>query len=278
MINNKTKKNSLFYTGLALIFASNLQAAPILAVDLTQQDSGTIADSSNTLTFEFDQQQPSGTGELKPFVRIQKNGTEQGYNTTQPNAGALPFEEKFGVWTHDLLFSDLEVFDDEYLFILDIGEPVNGSNSLLSLDGLKLFSTTTPGQNSNSIDSNGDADGILGTLLWDMDDLLDNYVLLDANRDGKPGNGVSDMLLKVPTSVFDGVVATDNIILWSRFGLQESSTSGSGSFGTFEEWAQLVSKSTNPPTPEPDPVPEPTSLMLLGLGLLGFVGARRKKS
>ncbi len=279
---NGTLSRALMVSAFALWGASSAQAAT-LAVDLsdatTPVNSGTISDGSHTLTFDFDKIQPSGTGVLDSFLRIQTNGTEQGYNTTVANAGQLPFEEKFGSFTHDLLFSALEVSGGEYLFVLDIGEPATGTESLLSLDGLKLFSTTTAGQNSSSTDGNGDADGITGTLLWNMDALLDNYILLDANRDGQPGNGVSDMLMRVPAAVFAGVNPTDNIILWSRFGLQNGATSGSRSFGTFEEWAHITGLGDNGGNGggPPQQIPEPGILALFGTGLLGLSLASRRR-
>lgn len=267
---------------LMLGLAASTAQAALLAVDLTTNNSGTISDGANTATFVFDKQQPSGTGVLDPFLRVQENGTEQGYNSTQANQGAYPFEEKFGAWTHDVLFSSLQIVNGTYNFVLDIGEPVatndnQGQQSLLSLDGLKLYVSATPGQNSSSVDGNGDANGILGVLLWDMDALADNYILLDANRNGNPGNGVSDMLMQVPTSVFANVdgTATPYFILWSRFGLQNASILGSESFGTFEEWAHLgVGDDGGTP---PLGIPEPGVLLLMGAGLMGLGLARRRK-
>ena len=269
---------------LMLGLAATSAQAAVLAVDLTTVNSGTISDGANTATFVFDKQQPSGTGVLDPFLRVQNNGTEQGYNTTQPNAGALPFEDKFGIWTHDVLFSSLQIVNGVYNFVLDIGEPVSenqnqGQQSLLSLDGLKLYVSATPGQNSSSVDGNGDANGILGALLWDMDALADNYILLDANRDGNPGNGVSDMLMQVPTSVFANVDgnATPYFILWSRFGLQNAANVGSESFGTFEEWAHL-GEGNGGGGGGGGNIPEPGVLLLMGAGLIGLGLARRRKS
>lgn len=99
----------------------------------------------------------TGTGAWKPFVRIQntdphshtdcspssKQTCEQGYNTSDP----LQFDEKSGIWTHDLLFSAAPIVtlnNVKYLeFALDIAEPdadnANQSKSLLSLDQLQLF-------------------------------------------------------------------------------------------------------------------------------------------
>jgi len=238
-------------------------------VDLTVSDSGTI----NGATFAFYKFNPSGTGVFDPFVRIQQDVTEQGYNTTVANAGLLPFEDKFGIWTHDLQFSSLQASSGSYQFALDIGEPVSGTQSLLSLDGLKIYRTTTPGQNSSSVDGEINANGIIGTPLWDMDagTEADNWVKLDANRDGNPGNGWSDMLLSVPASVFSTVGPNDYIILWSRFGLQEGSdpgTPGTESFGTFEEWG-TINAST--------PIPEPSTMLLLGSGLIGLGAYVRRK-
>ncbi len=275
----KVRLHSTLALGLlvtASMMATTAQSA-VMAVDLSNNavSSGTISDGSNTVTFTFDQQQPSGTGVLDPFVRIQHNDTEQGYNTTQANAGALPFDDKFGVFTHDLLFSSMQAINGNYNFVLDIGEPAN--TSLLSLDGLRLYVTNTPGQNSSSVDGAGDASGISGTPLWDMDALADNYILLDANRNGKPGNGVSDMLMEVPTNVFAGVASNQYIILWSRFGLQDNAHAGAASFGTFEEWAQLTTADNGGGGP-PTGIPEPGSISLLAFGLLGLVYAIRRKS
>lgn len=284
---------SLFsITAAAMFFGlvTTAQAA-ILAVDLsnTLVNSGTINDGTNTVTFTFDQTQPSGTGVLDPFLRLQQQGnntTEQGYNTSVANNSLLPFDEVFGIHTHDLLFSTLTADSNgNFNFVLDIGEPVGSvqnPQSLLSLDGLKLFKTSIPGQNSSSIDGSGNASGISGALLWNMDGTADNYVLLDANRNGNPGNGVSDMLMSVPTSVFAGLGSTDYIILWSRFGLQAGAHAGSTSDGTFEEWAHLkVSDTPCDPNVEqcgPSQIPEPTSLLLMSAGLIGFGFARRRSA
>jgi hypothetical protein len=45
----------------------------------------------------------SGTGVFNPFVRLQHDGTEQGYNTD----GALQFDTKAGKWTHSILVSQI---------------------------------------------------------------------------------------------------------------------------------------------------------------------------
>src|SRR3954465_13994731 len=84
--------------GAALAAAAS---APAAMLDLTQ------ANSSATLggaIFSTTEVQPTGTGVINPFVRIQMNGLEEGYN---PSAPSLPFDEKAGIWTHDLRLVDM---------------------------------------------------------------------------------------------------------------------------------------------------------------------------
>ena len=261
---------TLIAVTLSLIGITGSVQAQIKAVDLVAFNTGTVTTNLGTVTFNFDQQQPSGTGVLDPFVRIQQNGEEQGYNTTQPNAGSYGFDEKHGSFTHDVTTNSLldHDFDGKYEFVLDLGEPVSGTDSLLSLDGLKLWSTNIPGQNDNTVDSNGNWVGPAdATLLWDLDaDIAgvykDQYILLDANKLGNPGNGVSDMLMEVPVNIINAGTET-HFILWSRFGVEHvPATLGADSFGTFEEWATVV--------------PEPSTYGLFGAGALTLLVAFRR--
>lgn len=220
--------------------------AQATTIDLTPGagSSGTV----NGVLFEFDDQQPAGTGVLNSFLRIQATGTEEGYNTSNP---AFPFDEvpPAGGFTRDLPFSELQLFGGNYLFTLDINEPKGGSQSLLSLYGLQIYATDTPSQNTTVL-------GDLGTLLYDLDAGEDSVIELDfANA---PGSGVTDMLMSVPQSVFAGVGPGDYIILYSQFGVAESSGDG------FEEWAHVV--------------PEPGTALLFatGLGGLALRGRRRQ--
>jgi len=63
-------------------------------------DSGTI----NGAQFVFTTPQPTGTGVIQPFLRIENTPTEQGYNTS----GGTPFDDKAGRWTHDLTLGELQ--------------------------------------------------------------------------------------------------------------------------------------------------------------------------
>lgn len=250
---------------LALVVSTSaFGSAAVIDLSDPNVTSGTI----NGAEFVFSKQQPAGSGVFDSFVRLQANGNEQGYNTDAAN-NALPFDEVGGAFTHSLAFSSLVATDGYYDFLLDINEANNPPNSLLSLDGLKFFSTSLPAQNSDSVDAAGNANGIIGTLLWDMDAGENNAVLLDASRGGNPGSGVSDMLLRIPVEYLTPAPGEDYLILWSRFGLLD--VNGATSTGGFEEWTHVGEGGS-------EPVPEPGTMLLLGAGLAGLALYRRRQA
>ena len=82
--------------------------------------------------------QPTGTGYIDPFLRLQARNQEQGYNTSAPfNLD----EKKPDNFTHDLLLSKVPlktINGVQYReFFLDINESTN--KELLSLDELRIY-------------------------------------------------------------------------------------------------------------------------------------------
>lgn len=241
------------------VFASMLVAAGVTllatgafgtVVDLTgSNNSGTI----NGGQFVYTPQQPTGTGVIDPFLRVQADGSEQGYNTS----GGTPFDDKAGIWTHDIQFSDLKTTAvslngvSYYQLLLDINEP-GGSKSLISLDQLQFYTSAVGSKTTTDVAS-------LGTLRWSLDGAGDSYILLDAARNN--GSGSGDMLAYIPTSAFAGVSDSDYIYMFTRFGDQMSADGTSE--GGFEEWS-LVHNMT--------PVPELSALFPI-VGLLVAVAS-----
>src|SRR5438477_10252126 len=133
--------SALLIAAGALLFATGAHAT---VVDLINGDSGTITNSYGTAIFEFTQPQPTGTGYIKPFLRVQNDPSEEGYNTS----GGTPFDDKAGPWTHNLTFADLMTTavtisgQNYFKLMLDINEP-GGANSTISLDQLQFYTSAS---------------------------------------------------------------------------------------------------------------------------------------
>src|SRR5207244_12699186 len=94
----------------ALFFASGAQAT---IVDLINGDSGTI----NGALFDLVSSQSTGTGVITPFLRVQADRTEQGYNTS---SSSPPFDDNRDVLTHDITFdyfmtTEVTIGDTNYI-------------------------------------------------------------------------------------------------------------------------------------------------------------------
>ena len=238
----------------ALIAAGMLAIATVAqatVVDLINNDSGTITNQYGTAIFEFTQPQPTGTGVIQPFLRIQANGTEQGYNTS----GGTPFDDKAGPWTHNIQFSDLQstavlVNGTMYFKILvDLNEP-NGAKSTISLENLQFYTSATGSLTTTTLSD-------LGTLRYSLDTAAgDNQVLFDAGRNH--GSGSGDAYFYIPASAFAGTNANDFIYMYVSMGSSDETTAGG-----FEEFT-LVRNLT--------PVPEMSALFPI-VGLLVAVGS-----
>src|SRR6266487_3395565 len=152
----------------ALFFASSAQAT---IVDLINGDSGTI----NGAIFEYTPPPGTGTGVITPFLRVQADGTEQGYNTSNPSP---PFDDKTGPFTHDITFADLMTTEvtiggqNYFKILLDINQ-VGGDGSLLSLDQLQFYTSANGSLNTTNL-------SLLGTLRYTFN--VNDAVLLDASR------------------------------------------------------------------------------------------------
>lgn len=264
----------------------------------------------NGARFYRDATQPAGTGVFNPFLRLDVKGNEsneQGYNTDAVKGDASNnytsrkiLDNMMPVnWTHDVKLGDLNVVNvggiDFYQFKLDINEPGQVDKKLLSLDGLKIV-MGPGGQFVQTLDSGGTMPGVdpnkqtnlliggaglQGTVVYDLDasnnngTQKDSYVMLDTCLSGSCGSGTADMLMLVPKSNFAAFKDTDNLILWSRFGLQGGmrvdQTSGAEADAGFEEWSFGAKQGTviNPPPPGTGvPTPGSAALALLGLAMV----------
>jgi len=227
-----------------LIVVSSLfvVTAPLQAtlVDLSVNENGTVTAATwQVTTFERYNAPPTGTGVFNPFVRIQNNGTEKGYNTD----GSPEFDTKVGTWTHSIKLSDIPVINGKIGFLLDIDQSQGGDNRYLSLDVMKIYLA-----DSGNLDSYASG---LGTLIYDLGD---NWVKMDNTLFG-PGSGTGDVRVTIPTN--PDWSSDKYLYLYSEFGQHNSSNDG------FEEWAAAI--------------PEPATIALLGLGALSLLRNRSRK-
>jgi hypothetical protein len=209
-------------------------------VDLSVNTSGTVTAATGQLTtFERYNDPSTGTGVFNPFVRIQGNGTEKGYNTD----GTVEFDTKTGIWTHSLKLGAVPVRNGNIEFLLDINQSQGGDKKYLSLDVMKIYLADSGGLDNYATG--------LGTLIYDMGN---NWVKMDNTIFG-PGSGTGDMRVLIPVN--PAWSPDKYLYLYSEFGKHFNSNAG------FEEWSVGGTL-----------IPEPVTLVLLGMGGVALLRKR----
>ena len=162
----------------------------------------------------------TGTGLIQSFLRLQANGSEQGFNT---DYRPVPLDDKAGNFTHSITLGDIPTVEIDGVtyreFRLDLNEKDSKSNDNISLTSLKLFSADAG--NLSTLSS--------AQLLYNLDSAGDVTLPL---TEWSTGSGHGDYVVVVPDAAFvdaQGHTLADSsfIYLYSAF---------SGSDGGFEEW------------------------------------------
>jgi hypothetical protein len=221
-------------------------------VDLTHTGGSGVVNGGRFETNDF---RSAGTGVIDPFVRIQANGNESGYNTS---GTPLPFDDKAGPFTRNLTYGEVPTRNiggvDYKEFLLDINQ--TNANSLLSMNAVKLFKSGVGSQTTTNVAS-------LGTLVYDLDAGSDSTVEMDYSLNS--GSGQGDMRMFIPVSAFGSITAGTFLYLYTEYGTPNPTNDG------FEEWAV---QTLTPVVPLP-----PAALAGLGglaaVGAVGFIRRRR---
>src|SRR5262245_38852712 len=210
--------------------------------------SGTLPASASTGTagadaiYELIDTHPAGTGVFLPFLSYQRRDTENGVNTSLGGNGQGFLDDKrVPQWTHDVRLGDLGTTTRNgvsyFVFELDANETGSGNpNRLLSIDDIRIFQTTgSPFASANNdnqvlkvISGNTGLKYAQNATYKQTTTASDypNWVLIDASRrteGSTSGSGSSDMLVLVPTSLFDLSKPDDLITFYTRNGVHDTS-------------------------------------------------------
>ena len=125
------------------------------AVDLTTANSTatiTAAVGGDFIVYQIDPQS-TGTGVIDSFLRVQDNGTANGYNTDASGV----YDNLAGNFTHSLLLSDVPIVTvgntTDHEFSLDINQAGNNTATLLSLNQLQFFTANGDPGATNTLNS-----------------------------------------------------------------------------------------------------------------------------
>jgi hypothetical protein len=223
---------------LAIIYPITLAAALLLGMptakaalfDLSAAPSSGIRLPDGSVFQVNDPNTSTGTGVINPFLSLQSSPNEQGYNLSSGNFDT----KRNGQYTTNLQVKDL-VYATNNLnfvsFLIDVNEGNSSLGAKISLDRLMIWTSPTL-LNSTSVDANGNFNGSLGTLLYDMDSTANggstNSILY---IDGLNGSGSGDIRFFVPGAAFAGLNLNNYIYMYQQWG----TTSGYESDGGFEE-------------------------------------------
>jgi hypothetical protein len=259
--------------GLLAFGASVISTGLSCAQQINLADTSVFGGVINNALYLVDTTQPSGTGIFARdsrgvFLSVQANGLEEGYNSEAHN---IMDTKRVDQWNHAVSFGDLSIVQINGIayvpFLLDINEVMGGGRNLLSLDDVKIFTSSDSQLADRSLEAlllNPD-----NTLRYSLDNGSNDpssWVLLDYGRSSS-GSGRADMGLFVPLAAFAGTNLTDSVYLYCRFG---GDVAGAGADATadagFEEWTLGAGSA----------IPEPSAAVMVALASLAACLRRRR--
>lgn len=213
----------------------------------------------------------AGSGNFDTFLKINASPVEHGYNTSAKDV----LDNSNGPWTHDLQVGDLSLVQDlsgKYLVSLgiDLNEPNAAGAKYQSLDAFQVY--VSPFGSKSVTDPS-----MLGTLIYNMDAISDNAILLDVSRNSSGGSGRSDLNIYLDLSLFGGVKHSDYVYFYMKMGgvgLGEVPQYPDFDFrndGGFDELRREYSFESI------SSVPEPSAVLLFGLATAGFLVRRARR-
>ena len=277
-----TPSLALAAAAMVVIPASKTLGDEISVVGTTDRIVNPLGDGADFSTVD---NKPTGTGVFQPFLTLQKNPIEQGYNTSG-NADGSVNKDVFDTkrqpnWNHDLTVGDLQNVNGFYVFELDANETGSGNiNRLLSIDNIVIYTSPTAKQGTEQFDANGLLKFTDASVKYALNTPntpsaeMKNWITIDASRsDGgsTSGSGSSDLLVYIPVSNFAGALDTDSVYFYNLNGVHYQSEEGTSADAGFEEWRAW----TGPNSSVPDGG-NTLALMSSALVALGFVAGRRK--